>query len=93
MTVKRTRKTGYNKPRALKEQISKCHDISCNMIERDRLRKPGLTMPKPKHLTRWCSGFCKLCGEHMDCITHLHAESHGYKSAEELIEAGAIIFD
>ena len=89
---KRTRKTGYNKTRLLKEQIRKCHDVSCNMIEREK-KKPSINIPKPKKKTRWCGGFCKLCGEHMDCITHLHAESHGYKSAEDLIAAGQIVFD
>jgi hypothetical protein len=46
-----------------------------------------------KHITRWNPGFCKICGEHMECITHSHAELHGYKRAEDLIAAGMIIFD
>ena len=89
---KRTRKTGYNKPRKLQEQIRKCHEVSCEMIEREK-KKPNINIPKPKKKTRWSSGFCKLCGEHMDCVTHLHAESHGYKSAEEFIKAGNYAYD
>jgi hypothetical protein len=92
MNEKRTRKTGYHKPRALSAQIQRCHDVSCNMIEHDT-KKPSINLPKPKKKTRWSSGFCKLCGEHMECVTHLHAESHGYKSAEEFIEAGNYAFD
>ena len=88
----RTRKQGTNRPRALSAQIRHCHDVSCNMIERDT-KKPSMNLPKPKYKTRWASGFCKICGEHMDCITHYHAESHGYKTAEDLIKSGAIIFD
>jgi hypothetical protein len=87
----RTRKINTNKPRALVTQIRVVHDIICDEIE----KKPDyrLHLPKSKKPTRWSSGVCKLCGEHMDCITHLHAERHGYKSAEDLIAAGAIIFD
>jgi hypothetical protein len=89
---KRTRKTGYNKPKSLSDKIRHCHDVSCNMIEREH-RKPAITLPRTKHVTRWAPGFCKICGEHMDVITHSHAELHGYKRAEDLITAGMINFD
>lgn len=91
MSEKQTRKTGYHKPRALADKIKSCHDISCNMIERSD--KPQMSLPKPKKLTRWSSGFCKLCGDHMDCLTNFHANTHGYKSADEMIAAGKYAFD
>ncbi len=91
MKEKRTRKTGYHKPRALAKQIRKCHDISCDEIERKE--KPGMCLPRSKNKTRWSSGFCKICGEHMDLVTHYHANLHGYKRAEDLIRAGMITFD
>lgn len=93
MKEKRTRKTGYHKPRTLEVQMRFNHDVSCSMIERDRLRKPPMTMPSPRHTSRWCSGCCRICGEHMECVTNLHAEKHGYKNANEMIKAGQIIFD
>ena len=92
MNEKRTRKMSTKKPKEVSSLIQQCHDIACCDIERDN-KKPSMNLPKPKHMTRWSSGFCKLCGEHMDCITHLHAEKHGYKRAEDLIAAGAIVFD
>ena len=89
---KRTRQTGKKKPRTLSAQIRKCHDVSCNMIERE-MKPPKVNLPRPKKMTRWSSGFCKLCGEHMDCVTHYHAGLHGYKTAEEFIKAGNYIYD
>lgn len=89
---KRTCKTGYNKQRSLSNKIRHCHDVSCYMIERKH-RKPAINLPITKHVTRWIPGFCKICGEYMDVITHYHAELHGYKRAEELIAAGMIYFD
>ena len=88
---KRTRRMTAKKPRALEAKIRDCHNKSCNLIEREN--KPPLTMPRPKKLTRWSSGFCRICGMHMDCITHSHAATHGYKSAEDLIADGMINFD
>jgi hypothetical protein len=78
-------------PAALEKKIRECHNTSCDLIERKN--KPSMQMPKPKNMTRWSSGFCKICGEHMECITHSHAEKHGYKSAENLIADGMIHFD
>ena len=92
MKEKRTRKTGCHKPRKLQEQIRKCHEVSCEMIEREK-KKPSVNLPRNKKHTRWSSGFCKICGEHMDCITNYHAQLHGYKSAEDLIAAGQIVFE
>lgn len=92
MREKRTRKTGCHKPRTLELQLRINHNISCEMIEREK-KKPNLNLPKPKKMTRWSSGFCKLCGEHMDCMTHYHAGLHGFNSAEDFIKAGMYAFD
>ena len=91
MREKRTRRMTTKKPRALEAEVRKYHNISCDLIERGD--KPSMTMPKPKIMTRWSSGICKICGEHMECITHSHAEKHGYKKAEDLIAEGHINFD
>jgi hypothetical protein len=96
MAEKRTRKTSWHRPRELERQIRKMHDISCQIIENEsrnqNKKQRPITMPT-KHITRWNPGFCKICGEHMECITHSHAELHGYKRAEDLIAAEMIIFD
>lgn len=91
MITKRTRRTINHRPKELERQVRKVHDIICDGIEKKADYK--INLPKPKHKTRWCSGFCKICGEHMECVTHLHAESHGYKSAEDFIKAGMYAFD
>lgn len=91
MITKRTRRTINHRPKELERQVRKVHDIICDGIEKKE--DCNINLPKPKKLTRWSSGFCKLCGEHMDCLTHYHAGLHGYKSAEDFIEADMYAFD
>ncbi|SFA76351.1 hypothetical protein [Selenomonas ruminantium] len=88
----RTKKNGVHMPRDLKEGIQRYHDIHCTMIEGDR-KKPSINLPKNKIKTRWSPGFCKICGEHMECVTNYHAGLHGYKSADAMIKDNMIEFD
>lgn len=37
---------------------------------------------------RFNSGICLVCGEHMDLLLHIHAESHGFKDAYDQIKYG-----
>ena len=36
---------------------------------------------------------CLICGLHFDVLLHIHAESHGFKDAYEMIDAGLVKFD
>lgn len=65
--------------------------LLCDMIER-RMKKP-VSIHMAKHKTRWCACTCLLCGEHMDVVTHYHAQMHGYESADALVKAGCVRFD
>lgn len=42
---------------------------------------------------RFNPGTCLICGLHYDVLLHIHAESHGFKDAYEMINAGMIEFD
>lgn len=42
---------------------------------------------------RFNPGTCLICGLHFDVLLHLHAESHGFKDAYEMIDAGLVEFD
>jgi hypothetical protein len=78
------------------EQIRVFHDVSCDEIEDGiKEKRPIWTnLKNTRYESRWRAGTCAICGEHMEyCITHYHAGLHGYKSAEELIKAGKVIFD
>lgn len=77
------------------EQVSKCHDIVCDDIERQMTKlKAWSNLKNTQYESRWKAGTCKICGEHMEyCITHYHAQLHGYKRAEDLIKADMIKFD
>ncbi len=35
---------------------------------------------------------CTICGEYLNVVLHIHAEKHGYNSAEEFINSGKVIF-
>lgn len=37
---------------------------------------------------RFNSGICTVCGEHLDVLLHLHAQSHGFKDAYDQIKQG-----
>jgi hypothetical protein len=89
---RRTNKKGYHTPKSVDKKVRECHDVSCGMIEWEN-RKPTMTMPQPKHITRWCSGVCKICHEHMDMLTNYHASTHGYKSADEMVKDGKYAFE
>ena len=80
---------------ALAEQIDSCHAAACHDIENTKRRGViWADLQNTKHASRWRPGTCLICGEHMDyCITHYHAQLHGYKRAEDLIKAGVIVFD
>lgn len=42
---------------------------------------------------RFNPGKCLICGLHFDVLLHTHAESHGFKNAYQMINAGVIEFD
>ena len=42
---------------------------------------------------RFNPGTCLICGLHFDVLLHIHAESHGFKDAYEMIDAGLVKFD
>jgi hypothetical protein len=77
------------------EAVSDCHNAVCSQIEKEKKRIHSWhDLQNTKSVSRWRAGTCLICGEYMSgCITHYHAELHGFKSAEEMIEAGAIRFD
>lgn len=33
---------------------------------------------------------CLICGEALDLVTHAHAENHGYKTRDALIQSGNV---
>ena len=77
------------------EAVAKCHKTVGSQIEQDKKRIHSWhDLQNTKTVSRWRAGTCLICGEYMaGCITHYHAGLHGFKSAEEMIEAGAIRFD
>ena len=82
-------------PSGLVEQIQSCHHAACADIEKQRVKaKAWNDLQNTRHESRWRAGTCLICGEYMEyCITNYHAQLHGYKSAEDLIAAGQIIFE
>jgi hypothetical protein len=52
-----------------------------------------ISMPLNKIDSRWKSGVCRICGMKLLCVTHSHAQTHGFKTAEEMIAAGKVKFD
>ncbi|WP_215832097.1 hypothetical protein, partial [Pelorhabdus rhamnosifermentans] len=51
-------------------------------------------MPSPMvHLTRSTAECrCLICGKFLGLLTHCHAEKHGYKNKQEMIDDGKIEF-
>ena len=86
---KRIMKKGVHISRAAEQGIRQNHDVSCEMFFHER-KKPNVTLPRNKKKTRWSPGTCLICGEYMDIITNYHAQTHGYKNAEEMIAAGKV---
>ena len=84
---------GFRIPRKAAAGILANHKVSCEMIEREEGKRAGVILPWPKKKTRWMAGTCEICKEHMDVITNHHAQLHGYKNADALIEAGKVRFD
>ena len=81
------------------KQVRRCNQAIYTQIDHEKYNEEHGVSPLSKQTfnhkkkSRWCPGYCKLCGEYMEVITHLHAAEHGYKSAEEFIEAGNVIFE
>ena len=84
-----------NTPSRELEAIARCHNKVCYEIEKERKQfHSWRDLQNTKQVSRWKAGTCKICGEYMACcITNYHASLHGFKNAEEMIEAGAVIFD
>lgn len=95
MKKKRTQPRSNTRHGVSREAISLCHDTICNDIEKERQKaKSWSDLQNVKTDSRWRAGTCKICGEHYDyCLTNYHASKHGFKNAEEMIQAGAVIFD
>ena len=80
-------------------QVRRSREIAYSDVEMEQhqreigIRNLAKISTHSKLKSRWCSGTCKLCGEHMDVITHYHAGLHGYKRAEDFIKDGNVIFD
>ena len=81
------------------KQVRWCSQVVYKQIENEKYKEEhgcsaiARVAVKTKHKSRWCPGYCKICGEYMEVVTHLHAAEHGYKSAEEFIKAGNVIFE
>lgn len=81
------------------KQVRRCSQIAYKQIENEKYKEKHGGSPldsltvKTKKKSRWCSGYCRICGEYMQMITHLHAAEHGYNSAEDFIKAGNVIFE
>lgn len=81
------------------KQVRRCNQAIYTQIDNEKYNEEHGVSPlvkqtfNHKHKSRWCPGYCKICGEYMEVITHLHAAEHGYKSAEDFIKAGNVIFD
>jgi hypothetical protein len=81
------------------KQVRRCNETIYSQIENDDYKiKHGVSSlaglnVKTKHKSRWLPGYCKICGEYMQVITHLHAAEHGYKSAEEFIADDNVRFE
>ena len=79
-------------PESMARGIRRCHNESCERIERGS-GKPSplanITM-KTKTPTRWHRGVCSICGEWCEMITHEHAHRHGFKDADEMAREGVV---
>lgn len=54
--------------------------------------KPRLYHWPSKSASRWNPCRCLICNLDFDMMTNLHAESHGFTSADELITSGNVRF-
>lgn len=57
-------------------------------ISRKHSKMGRFTSKYKKNDYRECD--CLICGKHLDLLTHVHAEGHGYANKYELIEDGKI---
>lgn len=80
---------GKNASLTLTRGLRNYHEAICESIERHS-RAHSSPLPPIKHKTRWTGGVCLICGEYMEVITNMHAEKHGFKSADDMIEAGKV---
>ena len=94
-TIRTRRKSNIRTDCREAKIVADCHNALCSQIEKEKKRIHSWhDLQNTKSVSRWRAGTCLICGEYMaGCITHYHAELHGFKSAEEMIEAGAIRFD
>jgi len=80
---------GTNASNNLTRGLRNYHEALCESIERNS-RENSSPMAPIKHKTRWTGGVCLICGEYMEVITNMHAEKHGFKSADDMINAGKV---
>jgi hypothetical protein len=53
----------------------------------------SLATPQMIHLTRGAAECrCLICGNLLGMLTHVHAENHGYKNKQEMIDDGKVEF-
>lgn len=61
----------------------------CAIIEQDNHRHPAV-VPRQVKPTRWRAGICKICGQWSTFVSNDHAQSHGFKDANEMVKAGVM---
>lgn len=65
----------------------------CEQIEYQNKRKPTAMQYKNKNThQKWLPCFCELCKQHLDILTHAHAEIKHKMTKEQLITGGHIRF-
>lgn len=55
-------------------------------------KRPCFYHWKAKHYTRWNPCKCLICNSRFGMLTNLHAESHGFASADAMIASGNVTF-
>lgn len=66
--------------------------VKADIIDRANRRRGKRTrsLPYSKKRTRWVPGFCTICKEPYEFITHEHAKLHGFASPNEMAKSDIV---
>lgn len=64
--------------------------VHAAIIESDNKKQRVYNFHSMTKQDEWRQGKCLLCGMDFDVLTLHHAQSHGFKSKEEMLAAGVV---
>lgn len=77
------------KPRGIKAAREVAY-VHASVIELDNKPRRVYNFHSMMKQDEWRQGKCLLCGMDFDVLTLHHAQSHGFRSKEEMLAAGVV---